>query len=771
MSRSIVEESRDGSNPRYLIPSAAANLRSTAIDRHQPPLYRTCLSFAGLLLVSALVPARAQEICVAPETLRLDQETELAGLRGDSGTIEFRAGEVDAQLGGDPRLSLTGGVLVRRGDRLAGAETATYDSATQALLLAGGVRYEDPQNEVTSTSAELDYGTGRLRFDGAEFQLGQTGSRGAAHYLQITDDGMVQLGDVRYTTCRPESEDWVLEADDIALDTSSGTGTARNVKLRFLGVPILWSPFLSFPITDARKSGVLTPEIGSAGRSGNEVQVPYYWNIAENYDATFTPRLLTDRGVQVGTEFRYLTRRNEGIAQFEYLPDDNITNTDRHLLTFGHRTLFENGWRNLVDYREASDGGYFEDLGGSLSISSITHLNRSVTFDFYGEHWSLLGRLQDHQTIDETIVPTDEPYRRLPQFVATGSWPDQPLGLRYGFDGELVYFDRDMGVTGWRLHAAPQVEWPLEQAGWFITPAASLEYTRYQLGDEEPGQPEAPSRSLPITSLDAGLILERELDIEQGWRQTLEPRVLYVHIPHRDQGHLPVFDTIVPDLNLVQLYRKNRFLGVDRIGDTDQLSVGVTSRIFESDTGREVVAATIGQALYLSDQEVALPGQTQFAGESSDYIAEVRFLLYEHLNFDVGHQWGTGDDGTAQSEARLQYRPDTDKILNLAYRFRRNSVEQGDLSWSWPLSDRWNFVGRYNFSFRDSETLEQFFGLEYQSCCWGLRLVSRRHISTRDGTRDSSFGLQLVLKGMTSVGTAADQLLEHGILGYETRFE
>jgi len=389
-----------------------------------------------------------------------------------------------------------------------------------------------------------------------------------------------------------------------------------------------------------------------------------------------------------------------------------------------------------------------------------------MVFDFYGERWSLFSRFQDYQTIDSAIVPEDEPYRRLPQLVARGSWPEQALGLHYAFDSELVYFDRDVGVTGWRFDVAPRIDWPVEGSGWFVTPGAVLEHTRYLLDDTEPGQSDDPSRTLPIASLDAGMILERSLDSSRGLIQTLEPRLLYVHVPHRDQDGLPVFDTIVPDLNLVQLYRKNRFLGVDRIGDTDQLSIGITSRILESATGQEIISATIGQALYLSEQQVSLPGEPNLASESSDYIAEVRFPLYEHLNFDIGHQWGTGDSGTTQSQARLQYRPDTDKILNLAYRFRRNSLEQGDVSWSWPLSQRWNFVGRYNFSFRDDEVLEQFFGLEYESCCWGLRLVSRRHISTRDGTRDSSFGLQLVLKGMTSVGTAADQLLENGILGY-----
>jgi len=530
-------------------------------------------------------------------------------------------------------------------------------------------------------------------------------------------------------------------------------------------VTILYTPYLSFPITDARKSGILTPEIGSTGRSGNEISIPYYWNIAENYDATFIPRLLTDRGLQIGTEFRYLFQNSGGELEVEYLPDDNKFNDNRHQLRFEHQTLFANGWRNQIDVRDVSDDQYFEDLGGSLSISSITHLNRSLAFDYVGENWSLLGRVQEYQTIDSAILPEDEPYQRLPQIYARGYWPDNVLGLAYGLDAEMVYFDRDVGVTGWRFNAAPELTLPIVKPGWFVTPGASVDFTQYVLDNTVVGQDEEPNRTVPIASLDAGLHLERLMKSEERRVQTLEPRLLYVHVPFREQSGLPVFDTIEPDLNLVQLYRKNRFLGVDRIADTDQLSVGVTSRIIDVNTGRELMSATVGQALYLSKQRVSLPGEPPVIFDSSDYIAEIRFLIYDNLNFDVGHQWSK-DGGTTQSEARLQYRPRSDKILNLAYRFRRQSLEQGDVSWSWPLSQSWNFVGRYNFSFRDDEVLEQFYGLEYESCCWGLRLVSRRYISTRDGTRDSSLGLQLVLKGMTSVGTKADRLLERGILGY-----
>jgi LPS-assembly protein len=717
-------------------------------------------------LVISTASAQDRPACESPSARESASGSllELYGV-GDPDVIELLAGEFEAVLGEHPAASMSGGVVLRRGNRLAGAEMASIDPVQRALKLTGNVRYEDPDSLILSDSAEFSYENGRIRFEGAEFEVGPANARGTAGVLEINQEGRLQLVDVDYTTCPPESNDWIIEASEIELDSRTGVGKARGVRLRFQGVPILYTPYLSFPITDARKSGVLTPEIGSTGRSGNELIIPYYWNIAENYDLTFTPRLLTERGLQIGTKFRYLLQNSEGELEAEYLPDDEEFNDDRYHIRYEHQTLFANGWRNQIDIRDVSDNQYFEDLGGSLSAASITHLNRSVAFDYFSENWTLLGRVQDYQTIDSAILPEDEPYQRLPQVYARGYWPDNVLGLAYGLDAEMVYFDRDVGVTGWRFNAAPEISLPIKNPGWFVTPAVGVDFTHYVLENTLVGQDENPNRTVPTASLDAGLYLERQMKFNKQRVQTLEPRLLYVHVPHREQSGLPVFDTIVPDLTLVQLYRKNRFLGVDRIADLDQLSVGVTSRIIDVNTGRELMSATIGQALYLSEQNVTLPGESPIVSDSSDYIAEIRFLVYENLNFDVGHHWG-GEGGTAQSEARLQYRPQSNKILNFAYRFRRESLEQGDFSWSWPLSQSWNFVGRYNFSFRDDKVLEQFYGLEFESCCWGLRLVSRRYISTRDGTQDSSFGLQLVLKGMTSVGTKADRLLERGILGY-----
>jgi LPS-assembly protein len=725
------------------------------------------LIITGALLVLPVAQAADPAFC-STSLDRLSDEVQIPALNLENPeAVVFEVGALQAEVSPTPSASMTGGIMLRRGDKLARADSARYDPDNRSLLLDGSVRYEDAGTLVESGSAEFSYGFGRIRFDGAKFSLGDGDAHGAADALEVNQEGRIELDRVSYTTCPPESNDWVLKAKDIVLDTRSGIGTAKGMSLRFQGVPILYSPYLSFPIGDARKTGILAPEIGSTRNSGTEFLVPFYWNIAPNYDATITPRFLTDRGSQIQTKFRYLTDTMTGRAFVEHLPSDTMFNDSRTMLRLEHRSLFVNGWRNRIEFRKVTDSQYFEDLGGSLSLSSITHLNRSINFDFQTDRLSFFGQVQEYQTIDDAIIPSEEPYRRMPQLLLSGNWPDKWLGMRFGFDSELVNFDRDVGVTGWRLNIAPEVELPISRPGWFITPAVAFDYTRYELENTLPGEPTTLSRDLPIGSLDLGMVLERTMNrSSSNWTQTLEPRMLYVHVPHRDQSDLPIFDTITPDLNLVQLYRKNRFLGVDRIADTDQVSFGLTSRILDVSSGKELISATIGQTRFLSASGVSLPDEAVVTGDTSDYIAEVRFLLFDKLNFDLGHQWGEKDRGTTQSQARMQYRPSSNKILNLSYRFRRDSLEQGDLSWLWPVSSRWNFVGRYNYSFREDKALEQFFGVEYESCCWGLRLVSRRYISTRDGSRDSSIGLQLVLKGMTSVGNAADKMLERGILGY-----
>ncbi len=714
--------------------------------------------------VATAAPAAAPDRlhCEAPEPSAAAEVTTFTPAADDE-QIRLEAGEAEVRLGG--AASLSGGVVVGRSDFLLEAERAEYDPAERSLSLSGDVHYGGADAEVRSQLAEFSYDAGRLRFEDAEFGLNARGSRGDAGVLQIDREGRLTLEDVTYTTCPPNDDDWLLRGREIRLETARGMGSARNVRLEFLGVPILYAPYLSFPITDARKSGFLIPDIGSSGRSGTDVSVPYYWNIAPNYDATLTPRILTRRGIQLNTEFRVLTGNSEGIAELEYLPSDNETGEDRIYMNLRDRTIINDRVRALLAVRSVSDDNYFEDLGGSLSETSITHLNQSLSFDYPGRHWYLAADFRIFQTIDSSITGLDEPYRQLPRFVANGNWPATGTGFSWGVASELTYFDRNEGVTGWRFNARPRLTYSLERPGWFLRPEVAFDHSRYGLDQTLPGEEDRPSRSVPLYSVDSGAVFERTL---AGGRrvQTLEPRALFVHVPYTAQDDLPVFDTVEPDINLVSLFRKNRFVGPDRLTDTDQVSIGVTTRILDASSGRELLRATLGQTRYLSAQGISLPGIAPISADSSDYIAELGFGVYGNWNVDLGYQWNSDTDTTTNSEVRLQYRPDDSKVVNFSYRYRRRSVEQGDISWSWPIGDRWNFVGRYNYSFREGTTLERFFGIEYENCCWGIRLVTRRYISRRDRTADTSIAIQLELKGLTSVGDPADKLLERGILGY-----
>ena len=704
------------------------------------------------------VYAQQQDMCNLPLTLsKKDQSNQ---------GINFEADNIYLNVGSQPGTNLTGNVAITGNESTTTANSANYDPSTESLNLKGNVQFENNNLMVSSESALFSYSGGQILFDEAIFALGSNTSRGNAESIELQERGILNLRNVNYTTCPVGSNDWFIKAKKIVLNLDEGQAKADKVSLSFKDIPILYIPKISFPLGDARKSGFLAPEIGGGGRSGNEIRLPWYWNIAKNYDATITPRILTGRGFQLGNEFRYLSSANKGQLKLDYLNNDNIFGKSRHYIQFNNETNFANGIRATIDYGNTSDGNYFEDLGGNLSMTSITHLNQNIMVDAFGENWSVLARFQNFQTIDKSIQLTDRPYARLPQIKFNASLPYKPLGISASLDSEIVFFDREVGTTGWRIDTQPQLDWSIKNDGWYVNPSIALKHTQYELKNLEKGQISDPSRTLPIASLDAGLFFERPLKNYNNHTQTFEPRLLYLSTPYRDQNNLPIFDTIEPDLNLVQLFQKNRFIGIDRIADMEQISLGFGSKIIDNKDGKEVISMTLGKAFYLKNQKVTLPGENLLPSSNSDFIAELRFLIFDDLNFDISHQWNNENTGVARSQARLQYRSKNNKILNFGYRFRQNLLEQGNISWSWPISETWNVLGHYNYSIRDKKTLEQFYGLEYESCCWAVRMVYRQYVSTRDGQEDTSLGIQLVLKGMTSIGTKADKLLERGILGY-----
>ena len=369
-------------------------------------------------------------------------------------------------------------------------------------------------------------------------------------------------------------------------------------------------------------------------------------------------------------------------------------------------------------------------------------------------------------TIDwHSIAEEDRPYARTPRLLASGDWDTANGRLDYGFDAEVVNFDRDLGVTGWRLDVAPRAGLDWSGAGYFVRPSAGFRYTQYSLEDQAPGTDGSPTRSLPYATLDAGLVFERSTGSHGQRLLTLEPRALYLYTPFRDQADLPLFDTGLPDLNLVQLFRTNRYVGADRVNDANQIAMGFTSRLLDADSGAQYLAVSVGQTYYFEKPRVVLPDEPPATRDSSDFIAQVSLTAYKNWNIDAGVQWNPEDDRSERSLVRLQYRPSGERVMNLAYRAQRDRIEQVDASAAWPLGRRWNAFARYVYSFFDSKTLDEFAGFEYKACCYKLRAVARRSVN-REGDTEGSFYLQLELNGLASVGSSADAFLERTIRGY-----
>ncbi|HKE43666.1 MAG TPA: LPS assembly protein LptD [Steroidobacteraceae bacterium] len=720
------------------------------------------------LLAIALACGRAvgdeKSCCNDPEQLCpvVAEPLPAATSTAKPGEEDIEVSSQGAELSRTGDAVLKGKVDVRQGDRRLSAEDVQYDNTTQSLKVEGNVEYQDPLVRVRGASGTYD-AAGGATFGEAQFELPSRPARGSAKEIAVKRDGHVTLDEVKYTTCPAGNQDWVLRAGNIDLDTAERNGSGRGIRLDFKGVPILYTPYISFPIGDERKSGFLFPEFGVSSKNGVQVGLPYYFNLAPNYDLGLTPRYWSDRGFMLESEFRYLGHGDRGDLDAVALPNDRLRHEDRSYIHWTHLSDFWERWRFTADAANASDANYFEDFGQGSAITSTLFVKRDAELRYYGEHWSLLGQAENFQTIDQTIADESRPYTILPRLLARGLWQDTPLGLEYEVDGELVNFDRNIGVTGARLDVEPEIRWPLRRPGFYLVPEAAYRYTTYDLSNVAPGQPTSPSRSAPIYSLDTGLTFER---IDTKRIITFEPRLLYLYVPFRDQTDLPVFDTAIPDLNLVELFRRNRYVGADRLSDANQLSGGITARFLDTASGRQYLSATLGETWYFTSPQVVLPDEVPTNRDYSNFIGELELSAYRDWNIRMGIEYNPVDTRAEKGQVSVQYKPAPQSVVNVGYRFRRDLIEQVDGSIAWPIARRWNIYSGIVYSLKDESLIDEFAGFEYASCCWRVRLVQRRYVSSRTGERDSSVALQLELTGLSSVGVPADAFLSNAIRGY-----
>lgn len=693
----------------------------------------------------------------------------------DADKDEWNFSADQAELEGD-QYRLQGNVVGRRAMQQLSADRLHYDGQSDTAQADGHVRYESAQRILTSDTAVLTLDTDKGRFSPARFWLPDKHIRGQGEELELLGSTKTRLQGAWFTTCDEGDESWLLKASSIELDTVANEGIARHARISFMHVPIFYFPYLSFPL-EGRKTGFLLPSIDESSMAGTELALPWYWNMAPQRDATFTPRFMTRRGLLMEAEFRYLNENSQGQLDVGHISNDRVFEDDRSALNFTHSGAPATGWRTRVDYRFASDKDYLDDFGAELATSSTTQLERRGELDYRGENWQATLLLQGYQTLDESIAATARPYQRLPQLRVTSREWESPAGLTLGIAAEAVRFNRAEGVVGSRYDLQSHIAWPLRGAPGFLVPRLSFRYTQYSLQDSlhqvDASADANPSRSVPTFSTDSGLVFERELS---GWgsaqRQTLEPRLYYLYVPNRDQdelivdtaGQSRVFDSSLPLFGFDQLFRENRFNGTDRVGDANQLSAALNTRFFD-ERGRELLNAGIGRIFYFRDREVTLPGQSVDTAARSDWLAMLKSQWTAAMSASASVQWNAQDKETERSTVDWRYQKDHRRVLRLGYRFERDIRKQVDIAGMWPVAARWNLIGRRLRSIREHVTLESLTGIEYQSCCWALRVVHRRYrVDTSDEELRKSLWLQLELKGLTSVGRKVGDLLARDIL-------
>ncbi|MEZ5672500.1 MAG: LPS assembly protein LptD [Thiotrichaceae bacterium] len=657
--------------------------------------------------------------------------------------------------------TFTGNVLLQRFDQILQTDHLVYNRNTDEVTTKDNFTFWDKNYVIKGNQLHLAKNQ-QGDMQQATYWLLNWRGHGQADKVIQQNQNIINLENSTYTTCDPENIVWHIKAATTELNKAEGVGVSRDASLRLFDIPIFYTPYLSYPLNNQRKSGFLPPSIGNSDQVGAELSLPYYFNLNPSYDATLTTRLMSRRGVALKGQFRYLLDEHTGQWDAEYSPYDRSYGGSRSSIALKHTGKLATHWITDINFNQVSDRRYFEDLGNTLSVASLSHLEQRADALYSGVGWNFLTRVQKFQTLDPN--PAARPYYRLPQLLLKTTLPVKNRQFNMAATAELVRFDRDTDIipspVGNRLDVNTIFSYPYRTAGTFIIPKLSLRHTQYQLDNQDATVKDSLSRSLFTISLDSGLFFERDVHwFDNNLLQTLEPRIFYRYTPRRTQTDIPIFDTAEYDLSFNQLFRDNRFSGADRVDDGHQVTFALTSRLAQQHDGTELLRASVGQIYYLSDLTVNLPNQPIETNNSSSIVTELA-SQYHAWQAQATWRWNPHAGDTEYSALRLRYHPDSEHIINFGYRLRKNSLEQTDISFYYPLHPQWRMLGRWNYSLQDHKDVEILAGLEYESCCWAIRTVFRRYINPlTDRSYSNGIFLEFEFKGLGSVGKKAKDLL------------
>lgn len=735
------------------------------------------------LLIAALFAESALADPVGEARLKLDGALQLQFKPGDDdGALFLDAARIETPESG--QIFATGKAQLRRRGVYVFADELRYWAEGEQIQATGNVRAERFGNVLWGDELKLrrEDSTGYINnaryllqlegkkasdpFDPFYTGRGTVPARGSATRILLEGEGAYRLQNSSFTTCDPGQDDWFINTGELELNFNRNVGVAKHSTVEFLGVPIGYAPWMDFSLDGSRKTGLLPPSFGSSSNSGTELTLPFYWNIAPNYDWEIATRMMSKRGVAFNNLFRYMQPGAGGEIRAEWLPSDRITDTNRYSGELKHTQIFSPNWSGTLQLQKVSDDAYFTDLSNRVSSTSLVNLPRIGTLTYAQPDWSITGRVERYQTLQDPLAPVTAPYFREPQLLFNG----HTIGAGYSelnMIGEYVEFAHPTLVNGRRTMLNPSVALPLQTTYAYITPKVGYSYTRYDMAANPTSNTDKDVfiRSLPIVSVDSSLFLERDDSwFGNAFIQTLEPRLYYLYIPYQDQSMLPNFDSSEMDLNFAQLFNENQFAGYDRINNANQLTAAITSRILENSTGRERLRFSLGQRYYFADQKVTLNNPPR-QSRSSDLLLGVGGQLADHVSVDSNWQYNQSDDNTERFNFDVRYRPALGKALNASFRFERNMYRQIDVSGQWPLFRQWWGVGRMAYSLTDSKTLEALAGLEYNAGCWMVRAGGQRFV-TNTNKMSSGYLIQLELTDIARVGTNALEVLSRAIPGY-----
>lgn len=694
----------------------------------------------------------------------------------EAGPTLISADRVEGQQ--DVRARATGDVHIQRNATRMTADEATYDQLTDELDAKGNVHLIKAGDTISGPRLRLRLDDRVGEFESPHYTIerritpevvnGQAApytikGSGKADMLYLEGENRYRLKNASFSTCEADDPAWYLKAKELNIDMDRGEGSGSGGTLYFEGVPIGYSPVVGFPISGQRRSGFLVPTIASSNATGPDISTPYYFNLAPNYDDTLSPRVMTRRGVQINNEFRYLGSSYRGSLTTEWVPYDRVKKAARGLVSFVHDQNLGRGFSGRINFNHVSDSTYFADLTSRVTQTSTDNLVREATVHYSNASWlTASAMVQRFQTLTGSLQ-----YNRLPQLTSQVFLPDVG-GFTLRMPAEAALFQKSADTQGWRSYAYPQVSYNLQRPGWFITPKLGLHLTRYDLSERAPGTtgPLTLGRTLPVASLDAGLIFERDAKVRgKTYTQTLEPRLYYLKVPYRDQSRFPVFDTSAADYGFSQIFSENVYVGQDRVANADQLTAAVVSRFIKPENGVELARMVLGSRFSFVNQQVSLPGETPRSSGVADLLAAFSGRVLRSTQLDLFSQYNPRDGKMEQGTIGLRYQPDFAKALSFSYRYNRNNFTDTDTTAQWPIYRNLYAVARVSRDWRAKRLTQAIGGLEYNGGCWVLRVATQTLLNT-SGSYTNAYYLQLELGGVIPLGNNPVSLLERNVVGY-----